>query len=426
MDQRRYAIPRITAAALCVLLVVIAPVAASARSTADPVKLTMLWPIELKAAMDVVVANFQRVYPNITIEPQYLPNRQMETQLLVQLAAGNAPDVFKTHVGVRPTGIWVLAPAGRLLDLSGRKWQSRLYPGAAKYAKWQGKTYGWIQSVNPFGVLYNTELFSQLGLQVPKSFADLLALCRKIAPTGKIPIVDAFADAGTGTIMARSIMVNTVDAIDPAWADKRDKGQVRFETSRLWQRTMQQVVDMKDANCFGPSSAGMTLPTQFSILAKGDGVMSIAAGSYVPNIVAINPNWKYAMFPMPADDPKKALATAAVTNVISANASTKHPNEARLFIDFLAREKQSTLEAKVGGEIAPLDVKKGSLPPYINKYMGPLYKAGKSGNGNHIGWHNPDVWNTGIAAGLQGLITGQLTVDTLLKKADQIWDTPTG
>jgi raffinose/stachyose/melibiose transport system substrate-binding protein len=212
--------------------------------------------------------------------------------------------------------------------------------------------------------------------------------------------------------------------VDPKWAEKRANHQVTFESSPLWRRALQSIVDMKDADCFNPGVQGTARPQQYVILARGDAVMSIMSASELPNIITINPNFHYAMMNLPPDNPKNSVAVASVTNVIAGNAATKYPNEVRTFIDFMAREQQSSLLAKIGGEIAPLDAKKGKIPAYMKAGMGQMFASGKIADTGEFGWPNVRIRDEGYVPGILGLFTGQTTVDGILRKMDQLWDNP--
>jgi raffinose/stachyose/melibiose transport system substrate-binding protein len=398
---------------------------AAARSTPgkDVVTLRLLSASSNQKQTDVLIANFQRVYPNIQITAQYLTTTQAELVLLTQLQAGNGPDIFRIQGAQAPTGIWPLAEAGRLLDLSGRKWQKRMYPPAKLQYMYKGKVYGWPLSVNPYAVLYNTDLFKQLKLTVPTRFSDVLTMCRKITAAGLVPFVQAWGNLVAPHEYGPQRMAQYVFSVDPKWNDKRYRGEVKFSTSPLWRRALQSIVDMKDAGCFQPSPQGMlSRDLQYASFARGEAVMTLIAASELTSFLNVNPNLHYAMMNLPADDPKSSVVIADAPIGLSVNAATKYPEQAKTFIDFMAREQESSLYTKVSGEIAPLDVKKGKLPSYMLKDLGPFFKAGKVLTAGQKPWPNARIFEEGLSQGMIGLFTGQTTVDSILKKMDDLWD----
>src|SRR3954463_9146959 len=72
----------------------------------------------------MVIANFERAYPNIRVEATFAPTTPTLYQLLrTQLAAGNAPDYFVTYPGCgTPISVCVLAKAGHLASMGNKPW----------------------------------------------------------------------------------------------------------------------------------------------------------------------------------------------------------------------------------------------------------------------------------------------------------------
>jgi raffinose/stachyose/melibiose transport system substrate-binding protein len=412
----------VTGLAIAAMLALAAAAAAQKR---DTVTIRVLMPTTSQAAEDILVANFQRVYPNVKVSTEYLSSATITTLLLTQIQAGNAPDVFYVGAGNQnPASIWPLAQAGRLLDLTGRKWNRRIYAPGRSAVTWNGKVYGWSLTVAPYALLYNADLFKQLGLKLPTRASDLLALCRKITAAGKVPFVQGFGDIAEAGIFGRALYGSYVYGRDPKWDTKRARKQVTFATSAVWRRALQTFLDMKDAGCFQPGAQGTSRPQQYAMFAQGGAAMTVAAATELPNIVTVNPNLKYAMASFPGDAPKDTLVMAPPVTTIAGYAATQHPGEVKSFIDFIAREQQSTLFAKISGAIAPLDAKKNILPDYMKAGLGPFFKAGRLEVAHDPLWPSASIYDTAYRQGIVGLLTGQSTIDTVLANMDKLWDNP--
>jgi raffinose/stachyose/melibiose transport system substrate-binding protein len=396
------------------------PVASGSRH--DVVTLRALFPTTAQSGYQILVANFNRVYPDIHIDAQFLPSDTLSTLLVTQFAAGNAPDVFHLQAGNLSSGsVWSLAAAGRLMDLSKSPWVKRVYPSAKSDVSWKGKTYAWPLAMGPFGVIYNVDLFRQLGLKVPTTFAQALAMCPKINAGGKIPFVQAWGAVTTGSIVGSQRYSQYVYAVDPQWDAKRAAHKVSFSTSPLWRKALQSVVDMKNASCFQPGATGTSRAQQYAMFAQGQAVMSIVSAGEVANVKVINPNIKLAWMNLPGETAKTSVLVAPFSLTLGASATTSHPKEAQTFINFMAREQQSTLFAKVATSIAPLDAKKKILPPEMKGLL-PYFASGRIVDRHDFQWPNTRVYQEGYQPGVVGLITGQLTIDDILRKMDDLWD----
>jgi ABC-type glycerol-3-phosphate transport system substrate-binding protein len=106
--------------------------ASEARSAGtDRVTISMLALAFEQPALQVLVANFERVYPNIAVDVSYPGGNtalyQVET---VELGAGNAPDLLQTFPGRgTPVSVCTLAKAGDLAPIIGAPWLGRRTSG---------------------------------------------------------------------------------------------------------------------------------------------------------------------------------------------------------------------------------------------------------------------------------------------------------
>jgi raffinose/stachyose/melibiose transport system substrate-binding protein len=103
----------------------------------DVVTLTFMDATTFQIPDTLMIKNFNNVYPDIQLKVTYVSSGTIPTLLATQLQAGNAPDLFYMKPGrSRPTAVWPLAEAGRVLDLSGSPWISRIYPPVKKFMTW--------------------------------------------------------------------------------------------------------------------------------------------------------------------------------------------------------------------------------------------------------------------------------------------------
>jgi raffinose/stachyose/melibiose transport system substrate-binding protein len=407
-----------TAAAL------VAALAASARGHAQ-VTLRMLNVTQQRPGMDAMVANFERVYPNIKIEVDYPEATTYPSVLLTQVQAGNAPDLMSVGAGASAAfAVYALGSQGKLLDLSSSPWKKRIPQAWRKFVTVKQRIYGFPTGYNLVGMVYNKDLFQQLQLQVPKTFGELLTLCGKIRAAGKIPIAAGFAGVAASVNMANILMNEFVYNKDPNWTLERIQHKVTFAGSPLWQRAYNAVVQMRDANCFNPAPAATSTPQQYAMVASGQAVMMPASTQETAALAAINPNLNSGLFVLPADNAADTVVPSGVGQLTFAvSKDTKHPKEARMFIDFLARPKQNSLYAKLNGIVAGDDFRKGLLPAGVEAGTVRLAKAGRIVAAAPPGWPRPDLglFAPGLVFQIAGLFTGQKTPDQILQTEDTLW-----
>jgi raffinose/stachyose/melibiose transport system substrate-binding protein len=423
----------LVAAAVAALAVASAGSAAT-RGKQATVTLDVLQAVAWKAGQEILNANFERQYPDIKINATYTDNVSLATLTLARLQAGTGPDVFYVVSGAgSAAGVWPLAGAGRLMNLTNRPWVKRLPAHARPTNSWKGKVYGWPFVLNASGILYNVDTWNQLGLTTPKQYSQVLSLCRKATAAGKVMFALGMAGAtgNAGFLPLSQILMNTfVYAVDPDWTAKRNKKTVKFATSPQWRRSYQALLGLRNAGCFNPSPAATTFSQALGMVANGQAVGILQAASGLPALRALNPRINLKLIPFPADKAANTVVGVGQSSIV-ANAATKHPTETRLFMDFMARPAQANVVAKANGVLSPYlgtpwatTKLHGNLPPHLSALEAP-FKAGKVSNSQFAAFANPSMWFTVVAGYIPGLFTGQKTISQILQAADYMWDNPT-
>lgn len=136
-----------------------------------------------RAAMEGMVERFQAMHPNLRIELTFIDREANKTQIRNYLSA-NPPDVNGWYAGnrMRPyvaaglfedvSDLWdgpmgeELASTRPALTIDGRQW---------------GVPYSYYQ----WGIYYRSDIFAELGLEVPATWEQELANCRAILASGR-------------------------------------------------------------------------------------------------------------------------------------------------------------------------------------------------------------------------------------------------
>jgi raffinose/stachyose/melibiose transport system substrate-binding protein len=394
---------------------------ASARPE-DNVSLSALLVNTHQPAYEILVKNFNNVVKDITIGPvTYLPSGTIRTLLLTQFQSGNAPDLFFANGGnAAPSAVWPLAADHKLLDLSSGPWTKRVTSLVKPDVTYKGKFYALPIAAFLQGVAYNPAVMRSLNLKPPTTFGQLLQECATIKNAGKIPFAQGFAEQN-GFSNWQATLSTLVYAKQANWNDLRDAHKVSFQTSATWRRALTMLVEMKNGGCFSPGVAGTTVAQAYAQLAKGDAAMSVLATVQTGALQAVDPNFTPGWFPFPYDSAKDTRVILNASGNLSVNASTKYPQQAKTFINFLGRPKQASLFAKVTGGVSDYDAKKCVLPVSLKEFV-PMCKAGKLIAARTGSWPNRNLGIGYLNPSMQALITGQKNVDEILKGLDFMWD----
>jgi raffinose/stachyose/melibiose transport system substrate-binding protein len=367
-----------------------------------------------------VIEAFEKKYPNVKVRPNFVPIVTYNQVVTTQFQGGNGPDVLFTSVGsAYPTAIGVLGEQGRLLDLSDLPANDQIPALIKDVGMYDGK-----RVAMPIGAwtgffLYNEDKFNELGLTPPQTMDELLAMCGKIADAGFTPVAIGPTDgdlANFYTLLVASMVQNT----DPDWVQQRDANEVTFAGTKGWQQALQAIVDMKNAKCFDPGVAGMSRDAATGSWVQGKALMMPLFQNQLAPTIAANPAFKWGAFPAPGQTPGQQTMFAEVSPLISINAKTKNEAAARAFVNFAMEPAQTGAYADAQGVISTGQLASKELPEYLAPYAKYLFKGEKAANLVTSQFKTPVTYDV-LAKGLVGLLTGQVSVDELLKQMDETY-----
>lgn len=397
-------------------------VVAGAARPASGVTINMIVNAGNKPGYDVLIANFERAYPNIDVNITYPPTPEAVFQVEVtELAAGNAPELLMSFPGCgAPISICVLGNAGHLAPMLKKPWSKRSLPLVTSLNKLGKGLFSFSPLVAPVGIFTNDDRFKQLGLKVPQTFAQLLTVCQKAKAAGTAAIVLDGQNQGDVLFLIVDLAVANVYGKDTHWNAKRRAGKVTFAGSQGWRRSLQQFVDMNKAGCFQPGVAGAT--SQATLFARGQGLMMVGVSNQKAPIDGAGAQFPYSHHPFPGGTTGTQIRTFVnVGSSVSVNSHSSAQGQAaaQSFVDFIARPKQNSLFARIQGGLTQYEFLKLQLPDFMAGDVSVL-KQRKYVTSPIFGWWNPDV-----AAFLRenqiGLITGQRSVDDVLRGMDAAW-----
>jgi ABC-type glycerol-3-phosphate transport system substrate-binding protein len=129
-----------------------------------------------------VIAEFERLNPNIKIELEVTPYAAYRDKVLVAAKGGNPPDICVVdhiwHSEFAAAGF--IISVDNYLKLSPIK-SEQFFPGAWDSVSYQGKVWGIPMDVGQWEVLYyNKDIFKKAGVSVPKTWDEWLSVGKKL------------------------------------------------------------------------------------------------------------------------------------------------------------------------------------------------------------------------------------------------------
>lgn len=290
---------------------------------------------ENKTILQTLITEFQTKNPNIEVTINAPANSG--TVLKTRLAKNDMPDLLS--LGADAT-YGALIDADALVDLTGdsvisevQKPYLDMLNGIA--TKGDGKVYGVPYATNADGVLYNKDIFTKLGLQVPKTWDELMTVSEKIKADGQLPFYLTLKDAWTGMCFWNIL---ESDLVSTNFVKDKKAGKTTFEA------THSEVVDkMKKIGTLGQKDIlGVAYNDGNAAFAQGKSVMYLQGNWAINEVKKANPNINIGMFPLPAsNDQAKNNIISGVDVLFAVSSKSKHPEEAKKFIAFMTEKENA-------------------------------------------------------------------------------------
>jgi len=274
----------------------------------------------------------------IKIDVMLIPEDTYRTVLGAKIATGEIPDVVEFFNG--GTGRAILQAEKNFLDLSGEPWMQRISPTMIKaFADWDGKNYGFpYTGTGYWGVLYNKQVFKDLGVaDLPKTFEEFDALCRKIKDAGIKPLY-----CGGGDIWPNEIWMDVywgayLGHEFPDFMDRYSRNEAKFATFPEFVECLERQNDFYKKGYFGDTVMTDTYDAGHGELYEGKAAMLVFFDLVFGEGIAKYPDFaeKIDMMPMPING--KEIYGIASSNSLYIAKDSPHIAEAKRLLEFLAR-----------------------------------------------------------------------------------------
>ncbi|HRY56278.1 MAG TPA: extracellular solute-binding protein [Spirochaetia bacterium] len=351
--MRDHRIPRAAAVLACVL----AGAALFAAPAAKPVTLSVYMQNDLanpqSAYWPVTVEAFQKKYPEIKLEFEYVSGEAYHQKFQAMAASGDIPDLFTCYAGARSGYI---LDRGMVKDL--RPYLTESFKKSYNPAIWQpqgpkGEIYIISPNMAVCTVVYvNTKLQKQLGLSNPKTLDELVAQVPKIRAAGLEPL--AFGNKAQWQAQSLLLSMLTDRMGGTAWFDQAMKGQAKF-TDKPFVDAIAVIKKMVDTKLFPAGVNQLEGPQAWGMFVQGKAVYLLDAGWRVSALKGAATPEDYATyaaiaFPAVAGEKVHGSSAATLGEALAMNAKLKgdKADAAWKFLSFIYGQEGSEILMKYG------------------------------------------------------------------------------
>ncbi len=384
-----------------------------------PVTLSLIWfKNDMDAQMKELVAEFQKIHPNITINVESIGDGKSEEVVKSRFAGGKGPDIF-TVAG--PVGI--AEYQDKIADLSDQPWVPLATPMFIEELSKDGKVYGMPYLIEGMGIVYNKKVFADAGItKLPTNNTELKAVVEELKAKGIRPFATGAKEWWVLGLHIANAPFSQQANPNQFMADLTS-GAAKFSDNPIFMQDFKNFMDLYIGN-----GEADPLTTDWNGLVKQvvDGEAAMAhGGTFIENFIkAIDGDVdNIGAFPFSLNDnPETAgkVATGLPFGWVVNNANGTEA-ESKLFLEFMV---MSDIGKKYLTEVFQWIPAYPSIPfnsgGAVSKDIAKYASEGKS-----LPW-TFGAWPAGIrenfGSSLQAYVGKQMTWEQVMEQWDKDWE----
>ncbi|MFS0728207.1 ABC transporter substrate-binding protein [Paenibacillus sp. 1P07SE] len=298
----------------------------NAGSNPVTLKLTTWNPIS-----ETVLDRFHEQYPHITIEHDKVYDQFRE---IIRTRMVSKADMDMTWLF--PNQVVEFSREGMLMDISGSPWLDNYLEAAVNLGTVDGKTYGVPYNSQPILMFYNKTLFDELGLEVPGSWEELMAVSESIKASGVAPLVIGSRD-GWATQFITTAQFGLYQSDNPDVFTQMASGEKKW-TDPEFAGYFDGMMELVDNGYLLENSVGLSYDQVAQVFKEGRAAMwPMGEWGYSENFDDSFSAFELAAFPIPVNRGDEPLVTNLVSDNLLVGVSwSKHQEEIKLFMEFIA------------------------------------------------------------------------------------------
>ena len=288
---------------------------------------------ENKDILQKLVDKFNETHEDVTIK--ITAPADAGTVLKTRMAKNDMPDIVAMGGDNNYTEV---ESAGMLVDLSSEDYISNIQESYLQMVydvnKDKEKTiYGVPFATNAAGVIYNTEKFEELGLEVPKTWDEFIDVLQKIKDAGEQPLLMTYKDAWTSLAPWNSMAADLAPA---NFADDRKAGKTTFVGTH--EEIAEKYLTLLDYA--QDDYMGLSYDDGNKKFANGDAVMIINGNWAISQYRNANPDVKVNMFALPSsNDESQNKVTSGVDVLLGVSKNSSNVDAAKDFVSFMMEKE---------------------------------------------------------------------------------------
>jgi len=268
----------------------------------------------------------------IKINLQLIPAEQSTTVLQTKLAVDEVPDLIQYNLASAVTDL-NLERNFEILD--NEPWVNRLQNPDVLSAFGHIYSFHVSQDTGMQGVVYNKDIFEELGLSIPKNYEEFLAVCEAIKAAGYTPVFMPYKDAWAANIWPAAAFADWAAKNDPTLFDDLNSNKKQWTDIPVFEDILEKQYQIyklgyTNADVLADSydmAVGKFLNKEVAMMFMGDWL--------IQNIVSQDPSMNIGLFAIPYDE-EPTIGASPLGGQLFIPKKSKHIEEAKKYLEFIA------------------------------------------------------------------------------------------
>lgn len=308
-------------------------------------------------AEQMVIDSYVKANPNVKIEVEALAEEPFKNKLKAYMASNEPIDLTMVHGGAE---LNTLVQAKYVKEINPKDYEGDKYnflPGVFKSFTFDGKIYGLPRNSDYEVIYYNKKLFADNGVKVPTTYAELLDAAKAFRAKGIAPMSTNGKDQWSFGLLYQNIVQRIAgdqNLILDAVEQKKQFTQDEFLQAAKQMKQLTDVKMFQDAYMTADYGASQNLFTQgkAAMWYMGSWEAGMATNDKLPDTFRQN----LGVIKFPVIDGGKGKDSDLIAwngGGYALTTSSKHPEEAKKFFDYLMSADQWAKTAWDTGAAVP-------------------------------------------------------------------------
>ena len=324
---------------------------------------------------------FEKAHPGVTVKVQQESDQGYKDKIKVLASSNSIPDIYFSWPGSYAKQF---VDAGLALDLTsaigkGTAWNDSLAPSAVDAGAYDGKNYGVPIDLDAKFMFYNKKIFADNGISVPKTFDDLLSVCKTLKAKGIAPVNFGNKNGWPALHYVTQLNAYNVPAATLQKDYSSDKGSY---TDPGYAKALEQFTQIMDqCTATGTSANGIDhTDAQVGFGADKSAMMyleSLEIG-LLKDTQADKDGFGLFQLPPPSDAKGDTGALVGAPDLLMVNPKSKNPALAVAFLKFVvSKEGAAKMPDLMSGYPSPVkdSLDTATTQPQVVEAMSDLAKA---------------------------------------------------